>query len=238
MRVYLDTQILPWIPGTAVVAVSLILLAGIVCDPRRAWVTLVFLAGFAAGPIVFTNLYFEHNYYWFANAVWLLLAVGAALSSIHERLRTLRPTLQWAVPLLVLLGAGAGFASWNSIYWTAIKSFPKREEIESNWTAHIERHVPKDHALLILGNDWNPIALYYAGRKGLAFPLGPRFPFPGSQLDQALHDLHGELGGVVVTPQMLQSAGEGFWVDFLTREGMSTNGIQTAFGILFPSVRK
>jgi hypothetical protein len=52
---------------------------------------LIFLVGFAAGPLVFTNLYFEHNYYWVANGTWLILSLGVALAAISE----FRPKEVW-----------------------------------------------------------------------------------------------------------------------------------------------
>lgn len=235
MRVYLETQIFPWIPGGALIGLSVLLIAGAIADPRRAWILGIFVAGFLAGPIVFTNLYFEHNYYWFANAVWLALAAGVALSLIHERIGKVHPVMAWVIPVVVLMAVATGFASWNSIYLSAIRKFPEREMVSASWTEPVRKAVPEDRALLILGHDWSPVTLYYAERKGLAFPLGPRIPFPGPQLDEALRALDGELGGVVITPQMLQAAEQSFWADFLTKLGMSTNGTETAFGVLFPA---
>ncbi len=40
---------------------------------RNLPILLVFFLAFLSGPFVFANLYYEHQYYWFAN-LWLLIA--------------------------------------------------------------------------------------------------------------------------------------------------------------------
>lgn len=91
--------------------------------------------------------------------------------------------------------------------------------------------------MLILGNDWNPNALYYAQRRGIAFPLGPKIPFPGAQLTESLGKLTFDerLGAVLVSEVMLAEGSQSFWVEQFTRLGISTSGTQTAFGLLFPA---
>lgn len=212
--------------------VPLLLIAGALANPKRMPLLLIFLVGFAAGPLVFTNLYFEHNYYWVANGTWLILALGVALAAISD----FRPTEVWPQYTATALSAVlciSGFAAWHSKFLPILQNLPDRGKLTETWIGPIQKLVPPERSLLILGNDWNPVALYYAGRKGLAFPLGPNIPFPGPQLDQALQELRGELAGVVITPQMLQAADYGFWVDFLSRQGVSANGSPMAFGVLF-----
>ena len=212
--------------------VPLLLIAGALANPKRLPLLSIFLVGFAAGPLIFTNLYFEHNYYWVANGTWLILALGVALAAISE----FRPKEVWPQYTATALSAVlciSGFAAWHSKFLPVLQNLPDREQLTEAWIGPIQKLVQPDRSLLILGNDWNPVALYYAGRKGLAFPLGPSIPFPGPQLDQALQELRGELAGVVITPQMLQAADHGFWVDFLSRQGVSANGSPTAFGVLF-----
>jgi hypothetical protein len=212
--------------------VPLLLIAGALANPKRLPLLLIFLVGFAAGPLIFTNLYFEHNYYWVANGAWLVLALGVALAAISE----FRPKEVWPRYTATALSAVlciSGFAAWHSKFLPILQNLPDREKLTETWIGPIQKLVPPERSLLILGNDWNPVALYYAGRKGLAFPLGPNIPFPGPQLDQALQELRGELAGVVITPQMLQAADHGFWVDFLSRQGVSANGSPMAFGVLF-----
>ncbi len=66
------------------------------------------MAGFAAGPLIFTNLYYVHNYYLSATGIWLLLALSLAVVGLAE----MWPARRWprlAAMLLTLVVGGAGF---------------------------------------------------------------------------------------------------------------------------------
>ena len=88
-----------------------------------------------------------------------------------------------------------------------------------------------------LGNDWNPNSLYYAERKGIAFPTADWIPLPGPQLDESLANLGPDerLGAVVVNEQLLNAGNQAFFADYLQKLGMSSQAQRTAFGLLFPA---
>jgi 4-amino-4-deoxy-L-arabinose transferase-like glycosyltransferase len=233
---HITDQLLPPVPILGHWLVPLLLVAGGAASPRRIPLILIFLAGFAAGPVIFTNLYFEHNYYWVANGVWLLLALGVALAGIAE----CDAKSRWPVPVAASLGAVvciAGFAAWQQKFLPILQNLPTREKLAEVWIKPVQDSVPPDRTILILGNDWNPNSLYYAERKGIAFPTADWIPLPGPQLDESLKNLGPDekLGAVVVNEQLLNSGNQAFFRDFLNRLGMSQNGKRTAFGILFPA---
>jgi len=216
--------------------VPLILLAGALANPKRLPLLLIFLAGFAAGPLVFTNFYFEHNYYWVANGTWLVLALGVALTAIIE----FRPKENWPQYTALVLCAAlclAGFAAWHSKFLPVLKNLPEREKLAEVWKTPIQKAVPPGRTVLILGNDWNPNSLYYAERKGIAFPTADWIPLPGPQLDESLANLGPDerLGAVVVNEQLLNAGNQAFFADYLQKLGMSSQGQRTAFGLLFPA---
>ncbi len=216
--------------------VPLILIVGVVANPKRLPLILVFLCGFAAGPLVFTNLYFEHNYYWVANGTWLILALGVALAAISES----RPMKIWPQSTSAALCAVvcfAGFAAWHSKFLPILQNLPERGKLAEVWETPIQKAVPADRTVLIIGNDWNPNSLYYAERKGIAFPTANWIPLPGPQLDESLANLGWDerLGAVVVNEQLLNSENQGFFSNYLQKLGMSRQGQRTAFGILFPA---
>jgi hypothetical protein len=233
---HITDQLLVPFPGVGPFFMVLVLVAGAVASPKRIPVILIFLAGFASGPIIFTNLYFEHSYYWSANGVWLLLAVGTALAGIWE----CRPGKAW--PQVVALALAltmviSGFVAWNQRFLPVLKSLPTAEQLDEAWRKPVQAIVPPERTILILGNDWNPTALYYAQRKGIAFPLRPEIPFSGPQLTESLEKLTVEerLGAVVVTEAMLSQASQAFWADQFAKLGISTSATQTPFGLLFPA---
>jgi hypothetical protein len=233
---HITDQLLIPVPILGPWLVPIILIFGAFANRRRAPLILIFLGGFAAGPLIFTNLYFEHNYYWVANSVWLLLALGMALAGIAEC-----PKAGWPLPLAAALCAAvciAGFVSWHQKFLPILHNLPTREALAEVWIKPVQEIVPPERTILILGNDWNPNSLYYAERKGIAFPTADWIPLPGHQLEESLKNLgpDEQLGAVVVNEQLLASANQAFFTDFLKRLGMSLEGKKTAFGILFPAV--
>jgi hypothetical protein len=234
---YITDQLLAPVPILSWWLIPLLLIAGGAANPRRIPLILVFLAGFAAGPLIFTNLYFEHNYYLVANGAWLLLALGMALAGIAE----CNTNARWPLPVAVTLCAVvciAGFAAWHQKFLPLLQSLPTREAVAEVWIKPLQEIVPSERTILILGNDWNPNSLYYAERKGVAFPIADWIPLPGPQLEESLKNLGPEeqLGAVVVTEQWLTPVNQAFFTDFLKRRGMSLEGKRTAFGILFPAI--
>ena len=214
----------------------LILVAGAAASPRRIPLILIFLAGFAAGPLIFTNLYFEHNYYWVANGVWLLLALGVALACIAE----CDPKSRWPAPVTVSLGASvciAGFTAWHQIFFPIIQKLPTRETFAEAWAKPIQKIVPAGRTLLILSQNWNPNAHYFAQRKGVSFPTGDNFAFDGEELQQSLTllDLNEKLGAVVINQDFLTQENQPFFFGLLQSLGMQTNGFASPFGIVFPA---
>ena len=214
----------------------LILVAGAVASPRRIPLILIFLAGFAAGPLIFTNLYFEHNYYWVANGVWLLLALGVALACIAE----CDPKSRWPAPVTVSLGALvciAGFTAWHQIFFPIIQKLPTRETFAEAWAKPIQKIVPASRTMLILSQNWNPNAHYFAQRKGVSFPTGDNFAFDGEELQQSLTllDLNEKLGAVVINQDFLTQENQPFFFGLLQSLGMQTNGFASPFGIVFPA---
>ena len=233
---HVTDQLLVPVPGIGAFFLLLVLIAGAIASPKRIPLILIFLAGFVSGPVIFTNLYFEHSYYWSANGIWLLLAVGTALAGIWE----CRPGKIWpriVALALTLVITVSGFVTWSLRFLPILQSLPTAEQLDQAWRKPVQQMVPPGRTILILGHDWNPTALYYARRKGIAFPLGPRIPFPGAQLTESLDKLAVDerLGAVVVNEAMLAQGSQAFWAEQFSKLGISASGMKTAFGILFPA---
>ena len=233
---HMTDQLLVPFPLLGPFLMPLILIAGAVAAPRRIPLMLVFLAGFAAGPLVFTNLYFEHSYYWSANGIWLLLAVGTALAGISE----FRPGKTWphvtALALAAVL-ALSGFVRWFDKFLPILTALPARAQIADAWTKPVQRIVPPERTLLVVGHDWNPSALYYAERKGIAQPASEGIRFPGPEFAEALTLLGADdkLGAVVIAEPLLTKENQTALAGILQQLGMSLNGQRTAFGVMFPA---
>jgi hypothetical protein len=216
--------------------VPLLLIAGALANPKRLPLLLIFLVGFAAGPLIFTNLYFEHNYYWVANGAWLVLALGVALAAISE----FRPKDVWPEYTAAALSAVlciAGLAAWHSKFLPLLQNLPDREKLAEAWIGPIQKLVPPERSILILGNDWNPNALYYAERKGIGYPSVAGVPFPSPLFEKSLTKFTKEdrLGAVVINEQILTGLDKPLLMAQLERLGMSPKATRTGFGVAFPA---
>lgn len=234
---HITDQLLVPFPLIGPFLMPLILVAGAIASPKRIPLILIFLAGFASGPLIFTNLYFEHSYYWCANGIWLLLAVGVALAGISE----FKPEQHWPKITAITLAAAiavSGFTTWFRNYLPILKSLPTYEQLAEVWIKPVQKVVPPERTLLIVGNDWNPNSLYYAERKGIAFPTAAWIPFPGPQLTESLAMLgpKEKLGAVVIAESLLTPQNQAGLVGILQQLGMSMNGTRTAFGFMFPAL--
>ena len=216
--------------------VPLLLIAGALANPKRLPLLLIFLVGFAAGPLIFTNLYFEHNYYWVANGAWLVLALGVALAAISE----FRAKEAWpgytAAGLCAVLSI-AGFAAWHSKFLPVLLNLPDQRKLAEAWIGPIQKLVPPERSILIFGNDFNPNAFYYSQRKGIGYPTVAGVPFPSPIFEESLglFNENDRLGAVVINEAWF-TENRGIFLEWIGKLGMSTSAIRTGFGLMFPAL--
>ena len=210
---------------------GIVLIVGAACAPRRIPVIAIFIAGFAAGPLVFTNLYFEHNYYWFANSIWLLLAIGTALGGIEERLPG--PWLKLAPHAVALIMAACGLFAWKTRFLPILENLPSQQQLTEAWTTPIQRIVPAGKTLVIIGQDWNPTALYYAARKGIMVPGKSTDPFGDLQKSISLLDPSEAVGAVCIAQSLLTANNQESFARTLSSWGISLQGQPSPFGAVF-----
>lgn len=220
-----------WVGSLVIVAV---LIVGALCTPRRIPIILAFIAGFAAGPLVFTNLYFEHNYYWFANSIWLLLALGIALGAINEKVCG-KWTKLFSVAIAVTFFASGLFA-WNKRFLPILESLPENAKLNEAWIQPVQRLVPPNRTIIIIGLDWNPTALYYAGRKGIMLPTKSTDPFNDLQKCISKLDPDESIGAVCIAQSMITPENQDAFARALSVWRISPNGQASAFGALFPAL--
>jgi hypothetical protein len=114
---------------------------------------------FVSAPLVFTNLYYEHSYYFYANGVWLLLAIAIAIADLVKR----HPFWNGAVLILGL--------SMMVFYWRLYKVEQETSytERQGRWKATFAQTKP-DSVIVMLGFDWSAIIPFYAERRALMIP--------------------------------------------------------------------
>jgi len=151
---------------------------------------LLYLAPF----FIFTNLHYIHNYYHYANALFLLYAVAAGVWALS------RADLDWprmsggqaraaALALLTIVVVGE-VATLQSRFMPAFR--PARDKAElielANWLSH---ETAPDEAIFIIGYDWSSALPYYADRRSVMFPA----PYADASLRHSPTDLALWTGG-------------------------------------------
>lgn len=156
MKLRIVGEELTWIPLVALCGV-IALVAG-----RTRWRELAgCVACFASVLLAFPVLYALHDYYYVANTVLLLLAMGLALVALAES-RVPRVAV-FAVAGLVLAGQ---VGRYFQHYYAAQKLV---QPGGSGLTQALRAVTNPDDVIVILGQDWNSITPYYAQRRALMF---------------------------------------------------------------------
>jgi hypothetical protein len=174
------------------VLLSILAAAAALQSRRYAGLMLASLAGFILPFLLFTHLHMVHNYYQNANALFVLMAVGAGVAAIW----TLgQPFLASVVLALIVAGEIAFF---QASYANVIQADTTKTSLYGIARA-ARQYVPEDEGLLALGNDWSSEVPYYAERKSLALPGWAPLPLVRKMLRDPKRFLgNRELGGVVV----------------------------------------
>lgn len=141
-----------------------------------AWCAVFFLCG----PLLFINLYYRHDYYYCANAIFLLGGAGFLLAGLWDSARVPPPT-KWLALLLVL---GGQF----TLFYTGYGEYQRREEHTAPAITTVVRDlVPPRDVVIIYGWDWNAMLPYYSERRVIMVPRGREQEF--SVLDDILRGL-------------------------------------------------
>jgi len=142
----------------------LLLAAGlVVIAPRFRRAALVCAAGFLIGPLLFSNLYEVHDYYFFPSAFFAAGAAGIILAGVLESPR-LGVTVK-ALVLLVFFGLQA--VNFNLYYAVTLKD---RSATAPPLTEVIRLATLQDGIVLVHGWDWNTLIPYYAERRAILVP--------------------------------------------------------------------
>jgi hypothetical protein len=131
---------------------------------RRRRIVSACLLVYPVAPLIFTNLYWYHEYYAYANNVFLLAALAVSLLALLERGGRYR---------IIGLGGLASFfalAVWrHQEYYRPIQE-TNHEEL-STVSRTIQQVTQPDDVLLILGCDWSSELPYYSRRRSLSIPI-------------------------------------------------------------------
>lgn len=184
---------LVWLPT---LAVGLGLAALCVRQRRNDLVAL--LIWFTAALFLFPVLYALHEYYFVANGILLLSALGLTLVGLSEAGRPV-----WLVTLtcLALIG-GQVFLYFDGDYQTQRAISPGGDGLTNSLRGLTE----PGEVIVITGQDWNSMTPYYARRRALM--IREDAETNPAQLDAAFAALAGEHLGALVLAEKTQNRGD------------------------------
>jgi len=128
---------------------------------RGHWRRLLLLgAGFVLGPLVFANLYFVHDYYYYANSLFLL---GALALAWDQLLNTpgFRPAARWA--LIGLSLAVEVFSYLTSYFPSQRHQLAEPPELATALAAAL----PPEEVFVTFGHDWEAMVPYFSHRRAI-----------------------------------------------------------------------
>lgn len=146
------------------------------------------LASFASVLLLFPVLYAHHEYYYVANTLLLLLAMGLVLVALAES--AVSRWLVYGIAALLLCGQG-----WRYVghYYPSQRAIsPGGDGLTRSLQALTN---PRD-VVVVLGQDWNSMTPYYAQRR--AVMLRDAVARDPEKVEQALTGLAGETIGALV----------------------------------------
>jgi hypothetical protein len=144
--------------------------------------------GFGSVLVIFPVLYEHHEYYYVANTLLLLVAMGLGLVALLES-RVSRWVAVGAV--VFVLGAQSGrYLTWY---------YPNQRLISpggDGLTTSLRTLTNPGDVVVVLGQDWNSMTAYYAQRRAIMFR--DDIARDAAKVEQALSDLGDEKIGALV----------------------------------------
>lgn len=145
--------------------------AAVLLSGRRRGETLSCLGLFALGPLVFTNLYYVHDYYFNANLLFLL---GALWFGWLALLESPRGSVRWSGYALAFVYLSAQLADFQFRYIPIIRANPDEENaLLLRLAASVKQQTAQDSVVIWISDKPAPVIPFYAERRALCL-------YPGS----------------------------------------------------------
>jgi hypothetical protein len=168
---------------------------GVAEKGNERWFALAMVFLFLFPFIIFTNLYIVHNYYPYASAFWLILALAVLFTKWSRQVPVV------AAVGMALLIVGAELITFYRVYFPSVTmSFEGDPRIAvSN---EVMLRTAPDSVIMIFGDDWSPEIAFLSKRHAIYLP-DLIASHPGDVLGKTLADPllfcgSRPLGGVIV----------------------------------------
>jgi hypothetical protein len=137
--------------------------AALFCRRQRLIIAIVLLVLFLLPMATFTNLYYRHNYYAYANGIFLIAAIGVICSDLWEADHLFKRVIGMTLLCCVL-----AFSSYHYL----VHYFPK-QGVSSDLSLiknDIDNIIPnEDDIIVVFGAGWSSAIPYYLDRRAVMF---------------------------------------------------------------------
>jgi hypothetical protein len=191
----------PWFFGAAMLVIFVAIWRG-----RHRMEIIIISSGWLAATLVFTNLFYIHEYYHFECSLYLQLAFAISVIDLvelipgkfltREKLKELlvekSALVRTCICCAIFLGISAkGIYNYSAHYCDVTSTLPTSDEVRRDALPLTNAGNPQD-VLLVYGWDWNPVLAYYTGRKAIVdkFPLSLDDPIMKESLGNLSPDQH------------------------------------------------
>ncbi len=141
---------------------AIVTLAGSIAKRNPFWTMVLAVLGFLTPILIFTNLHMVHNYYQYANGIFLLAAVGVSLGTIFQRYV---PALGFVLLVAIVIGQLVVF--YRDFAPAFTRDSPR---VPEGIASLVKEHVPPEHSILVFGYTWNSSLTYMSERRSLNVP--------------------------------------------------------------------
>ena len=115
--------------------------------------------------LIFSNLFFNHDYYFYTTVFYASIFCGMYFSRLDysknsPRFKLFLAGILFSINLLIFLNQ----------YYFRILSYPSYEKVVYSMAKDIRDHTEENEVILAVGMDWNSILPYYSERYSIMIP--------------------------------------------------------------------
>ena len=192
----LALRIIPDLVGHSAIPIVLI---GALLMRRRFAQLLTCLVGFAAVFLIFTNLHVMHNYYTYANGIFLLAAFSLLVIDLLEQ-RDWRAKVGLALFVVIVGACVTGY--YRRDYPRQKNEMWRFDELVRN----IRQVTREDELIIVFGQDGSPELPYYSERRGLVWFSSLPQTMDNPEMTQAVKNLSAlKVGALVICEDSRQN---------------------------------
>ena len=125
---------------------------------KKNSIAIIWILSGVAAPLIFFNLYAVHDYYHYANTLFLLIGIAYFITQIDE----FKKRRDWVIGLIA-------FSLW--VYHIGYSQLQKiNNQSMEELGSFVESNSNSQDILMVIGNDWGSEIAYYSHRKCITVP--------------------------------------------------------------------